>query len=104
VTQLRAATAAGIRSLVAAGDRDSAAAAAGQLIAASFGLPVARVELTVDEYSLNPARPAPVRMLGLAQAVLAGSEPESGTDPLTRMLDAVAPASGAATRQRQSQP
>jgi NAD(P)-dependent dehydrogenase (short-subunit alcohol dehydrogenase family) len=54
VTQLRAAaTASGIRSLVAAGDRDSAAAAAGHLIAASFGLPVAAVELTVDEYSLN---------------------------------------------------
>ena len=33
-------TAAGIRSLVAAGDRDSAATAAGQLIAGSFGLPV----------------------------------------------------------------
>jgi hypothetical protein len=54
VTQPRAAaTAARIRSLVAAGDRDAAAAAAGQLIAASFGLPVAAVELTVDEYSLN---------------------------------------------------
>jgi hypothetical protein len=54
VTRLPAmATAAGIRSLVAAGDRDAAAAAAGQLIAASFGLPVAAVELTTDEYSLN---------------------------------------------------
>lgn len=54
MTQLPpAATAAAIRSLVAAGDRDSAAAAAGRLIAESFGLPVAAVELTVDEYSLN---------------------------------------------------
>jgi hypothetical protein len=41
---------------------------------------------------LSPARPAEVRLLGLAQAVLAGSEPDDGTDPLTRMLDAVTPA------------
>ena len=41
---------------------------------------------------LSPARPSPVRLLGLAQAVAAGSEPEHGTDPLTRMLDAVTPA------------
>ena len=46
-------TAAGIRALVAAGDRDGAAAAAGQLIAGTFGMAVAGVELTVDEYSLN---------------------------------------------------
>jgi hypothetical protein len=41
---------------------------------------------------LSPARPAPVRLLGLAQAVAAGSEPEHGTDPLARMLDEVTPA------------
>jgi hypothetical protein len=41
---------------------------------------------------LSPARPAQVRLLGLAQAVLAGSEPADGTDPLSRMLDAVTPA------------
>jgi hypothetical protein len=41
---------------------------------------------------LSPARPADVRLLGLAQAVLAGSEPDDGTDPLTEMLDAVTPA------------
>jgi hypothetical protein len=52
MTQLPA-TAAGIRSLVAAGDQEPAAAAAGRLIADSFGLAVAAVELTVDEYSLN---------------------------------------------------
>lgn len=46
-------SAAGIRSLVRGGDDDAAAAAAGRLIEASFGLPVAGVELTVDEYSLN---------------------------------------------------
>ena len=47
------ATAAGIRELVAAGDRAAAAEAAGRLIADGFGQPVAAVELTVDEYSLN---------------------------------------------------
>lgn len=46
-------SAAGIRSLVRGGDDHAAAAAAGRLIEASFGLPVAGVELTVDEYSLN---------------------------------------------------
>jgi hypothetical protein len=40
---------------------------------------------------LSPARPAEVRLLGLAQAVAAGSEPDDGTDPLTAMLDAVTP-------------
>jgi hypothetical protein len=40
---------------------------------------------------LSPARPAPLRLLGLAQAVMAGSEPADGTDPLSRMLDAVTP-------------
>ena len=53
MTEVGAVTAAGIRALVAAGDRDGAAAAAGQLIAATFGMEVAGVELTVDEYSLN---------------------------------------------------
>jgi hypothetical protein len=128
--------------MVAAGDRAAAAAAAAQLIDGSFGLPVAAVELTVDEYSLNsvsgrvrfadrhteffkfhaeageedtvaeyyraqllaeaglpvdvPLRVAtePGRQiaLGLAQAVLAGSEPAADSDPLTAMLDAVTPA------------
>jgi hypothetical protein len=41
---------------------------------------------------LSAARPAEVRLLGLAQAVAAGSEPDDGTDPLARMLDAVTPA------------
>jgi hypothetical protein len=47
------ARAAGIRGLIAAGDRAAAADAAGRLIADGFGQPVAAVELTVDEYSLN---------------------------------------------------
>jgi hypothetical protein len=40
---------------------------------------------------ISPARPAPVRLLGLARAVMAGSEPLDGDDPVSRFLDAVTP-------------
>jgi hypothetical protein len=45
--------AARIRALLAAGDTGLAARAAADLIAGTFGLPVAEAELTLDEYSLN---------------------------------------------------
>jgi len=45
--------AARIRALLAAGETGQAARAAADLIAGTFGLPVARAELTLDEYSLN---------------------------------------------------
>jgi hypothetical protein len=45
--------AARIRTLIAAGQTRQAARAAADLIAGTFGLPVAGVELTLDEYSLN---------------------------------------------------
>lgn len=35
----------------------------------------------------SPDRPPPVRMLGLAHAVMMGSEPTGGTDPVATMLD-----------------
>ena len=40
---------------------------------------------------LAASRPEPVRMLGLARAVMAGSEPADGTDLVTRALDEMAP-------------
>lgn len=40
---------------------------------------------------LATTRAEPVRLLGLARAVMAGSEPLDGTDDLTEMLDAVTP-------------
>lgn len=40
---------------------------------------------------LAPERPRPVRLLGVARAIMAGSEPLDGTDDLTGMLDAVTP-------------
>jgi hypothetical protein len=42
-----------IRALIAAGETGPAAAAAGELISQTFGLPVAATELTLDAYSLN---------------------------------------------------
>jgi hypothetical protein len=42
---------------------------------------------------LAPARPDPVRYLGLARTVMAGSEPVNGEDPVTRLLDSVSPVS-----------
>jgi hypothetical protein len=42
-----------IRALIAAGQTGPAGAAAGDLIAETFGLPVAAAELTLDAYSLN---------------------------------------------------
>ena len=42
-----------IRALVQAGALDQAAGTAAGLITEAFGLPVAAVELTLDEYSLN---------------------------------------------------
>jgi hypothetical protein len=42
-----------IRALIAAGQTGLAAAAAGDLIAETFGLPVTATELTLDAYSLN---------------------------------------------------
>lgn len=42
-----------IRALIAAGQTGRAARAAADLIAGTFGLPVASAELTLDEYSLN---------------------------------------------------
>ncbi|MGH3400100.1 MAG: hypothetical protein ACRDPO_36010, partial [Streptosporangiaceae bacterium] len=42
-----------IRALVQAGAIEQAAGAAADLITEAFGLPVAAVELTLDEYSLN---------------------------------------------------
>ncbi|MGH3398029.1 MAG: hypothetical protein ACRDPO_25410, partial [Streptosporangiaceae bacterium] len=41
---------------------------------------------------LAPARPDPVRYLGLARTVMAGSEPANGEDPVSRLLDSVSPA------------
>jgi hypothetical protein len=41
---------------------------------------------------LAPGRAEPVRYLGLARAVMAGSEPATGSDELSRFLDAVTPA------------
>jgi len=40
---------------------------------------------------LAASRPEPVRLLGLARAVVAGSEPADGTDLVTRALDEMAP-------------
>jgi hypothetical protein len=40
---------------------------------------------------LSPERPEPIRQLGLARAVMAGSEPLDGSDELSRMLDRVTP-------------
>ncbi len=40
---------------------------------------------------LAAERPEPVRLLGLARAVMAGSEPLDGTDPITRALDEMTP-------------
>jgi hypothetical protein len=41
---------------------------------------------------LAPARPEPIRYLGLARTIMAGSEPVNGEDPVSRLLDAVSPA------------
>lgn len=41
---------------------------------------------------LAPERPEPIRYLGLARTVMAGSEPVNGDDPVSRFLDAVSPA------------
>jgi hypothetical protein len=41
---------------------------------------------------MAPGRPGPVRYLGLARTVMAGSEPVNGEDPVSRLLDAVSPA------------
>ncbi len=40
---------------------------------------------------MAPHRPEPVRLLGLARAVAAGSEPVSGSDEVSRFLDGVTP-------------
>ena len=40
---------------------------------------------------VDEARPAGVRLLGLARAVAAGSEPVSGDDAVSSFLDRVAP-------------
>jgi hypothetical protein len=48
-----AAPSARIRELIRAGEPGRAARAAADLIAGTFGLPVASAELTLDEYSLN---------------------------------------------------
>jgi hypothetical protein len=40
---------------------------------------------------VDESRPAPVRLLGLARAVTAGSEPVSGADAVSSFLDRVAP-------------
>jgi hypothetical protein len=37
------------------------------------------------------SRPIPVRLLGLARAVAAGSEPVDGADAISSFLDRVAP-------------
>ena len=41
---------------------------------------------------LAPGRPEPIRYLGLARTVMAGSEPVDGEDPVSRLLDSVSPA------------
>jgi hypothetical protein len=41
---------------------------------------------------VSPGRAEPVRYLGLARAVMAGSEPLSGSDDMSRFLDSVTPA------------
>lgn len=40
---------------------------------------------------VSPARPSPVRWLGLARSVVAGSEPVDGSDVVSAFLDMVAP-------------
>jgi hypothetical protein len=40
---------------------------------------------------LAPTRPDPVRYLGLARTVMAGSEPVNGEDPVSRLLDSMEP-------------
>jgi hypothetical protein len=41
---------------------------------------------------LARGRPEPIRYLGLARTVMAGSEPVDGEDPVSRLLDSVSPA------------
>jgi hypothetical protein len=38
-----------------------------------------------------PGRPGPVRYLGLARAVMAGSESVTGSDAVSRFLDSITP-------------
>jgi hypothetical protein len=49
----------------------------------------ARRELVTN--LLAPTRAEPVRCLGLARAVMAGSEPVSGSDSVSRFLDSITP-------------
>jgi hypothetical protein len=92
-----------IPQLLRSGEAAAAADEAGAALGEMFGLDVADVVFTQDEYSLNSvsgrarlndgttyfSRPVPVQYLALGRAVAAGSEPVNGNDAVSSFLNQV---------------